>query len=437
MNNFTHKKQASISPDLPSDYKVNNNEKSQCNLSLLDYKMGEYLIAHQTVKLTLDVIFKRYWWRVLLVLASAFLFNFAIQIFLSRGDTVPSGWTGIPTLLQILIKQLRPYFALIFLAVNIPLFVIFWKKVKKSFIYLTLTFMILQILANLIFTQPVIYEFITSIINLVPDDLDINTLYNADHTAFHSNISEAISHLGIVSDNPKVSGAYFIKPEHLQNWINNHYNDKVALLKIQWYNEGRTWPFLLYCALGAFFVGIAVSLAWKAGGSTGGTDIIAYYFVTKRKSSIGGLLSLFGIITASIFLLIWGFVQPNIAAKNQKYTTIFGIRELSTFTYILISNIVISIIYPKYKKLKLVIVSDQMDKIVQYFNTIHYWHSYQIVDFKSGYDGKMKFKVETVVLLFESKNLISDLKSIDPKAWISLIPVGNVVGNFDTRYVEQ
>ncbi|UUD35922.1 YitT family protein [Mycoplasmopsis citelli] len=389
--------------------------------TLLNYKMGEYLINNKEVKLTFDIIFKRYWWRVLLVLAAAFVFNFAIQIFLSRGDTVPSGWTGVPTLLQILIKELRPYFALIFLGANLPLFIIFWNKVKKSFLYLTLTFMISQILANLIFTQSAVYEFITSLINLVPDTLDIDSFKDK------ASVQQALARLDI---NPSLLNN--------KNIDSISYTDKIALLKIQWYSEGRTWPILLYCSIGAFFVGISVALAWKGGGSTGGTDIIAYYFITKTKKSIGGLLSLFGIITASLFLVIWGFVQPNIASSDQKnYPPIFGARELSTFMYILISNLVVSLIYPKYKKMKMVIVSNDIEKIINYFKAIEYWHSYQIVDFTSGYDGTTKYKVETVVLLLESKNLICDLKLIEPNAWISLIPVKEVVGKFNTQYVEQ
>ncbi|WAM06880.1 YitT family protein [Mycoplasmopsis cynos] len=49
----------------------------------------------------------------------------------------------------------------------------------------------------------------------------------------------------------------------------------------------------------------------KAGGSTGGTDIIGYYFSTKAKKSVGPVLSIIGFVTAAIFIVIFEFIKPN------------------------------------------------------------------------------------------------------------------------------
>ncbi|TNK92804.1 YitT family protein, partial [Mycoplasmopsis pullorum] len=62
--------------------------------------------------------------------------------------------------------------------------------------------------------------------------------------------------------------------------------------------------------------------------------------------------------TAATFLIIYGFLSPNVYVDNQEnvYTSkyiYFGMRELSTFFYILVNNLVLGIIYPKYKKVKL------------------------------------------------------------------------------------
>ncbi|VEU76524.1 YitT family protein [Mycoplasmopsis columboralis] len=370
-------------------------------IALLNYKMGQYLANNKEAKLTSKMFFKRYSWRICLVVFAAFLFNFSIQIFLSRADTVPSGWTGFPTLLQNLLPVIRPYFALIYFGANLPLFIIFWRKIKKSFLYLTLLFMVSQILANLIFTQDVIFTHITAFFDLVGDKL-------------------------LTKD---------------ENGNPVHIEVALKLLKKQWYEQNKTWPILLYCSIGAFFVGVALALSWKAGGSTGGTDIIAYYYVTKSKKSISTMLSIFGFTTAMIFLVIWGVVEHSDKYKDELLIrdpgTFIGARELSTFLYILISNLVVGILYPKYKKMKMTIISSDINKVIAYLKLIEYWHSYKIVSFTSGYNGETKYKVETVLLLLESKNLINDLKLIDPNIWISMIPVHQVIGKFNTQFVEQ
>ncbi|SYV96962.1 Uncharacterised protein, partial [Mycoplasmopsis edwardii] len=48
-------------------------------------------------------------------------------------------------------------------------------------------------------------------------------------------------------------------------------------------------------------------------------------------------------------------------------------REVSTFFYILVTNIVINILYPKYKKVSLTIVSSNPEKVLAYFKLINYW----------------------------------------------------------------
>ncbi|MGN3867784.1 DUF2179 domain-containing protein [Mycoplasmopsis bovis] len=56
----------------------------------------------------------------------------------------------------------------------------------------------------------------------------------------------------------------------------------------------------------------------------------------------------------------------------------------------------------------------------------------------SRLSGKRRtYFIETTLLTLETKNLISDIKVIDPKAWISIKPVEQVKGAFNTQYVEQ
>ncbi|EIE40142.1 YitT family protein [Mycoplasmopsis canis] len=379
----------------------------------LKYKMGQYLYNSKSEKISFKLFFKRYWFKVIILFLAATIFNAGIQIFLKSAETIPSGVTGIPTLIQYAVPSTEPYFALIYLGCNVPLFLIFGRHIKRSFVFLTIIFMIFQIVTNFFFTQ-----------------------------------------------------------EKIVHWF--HQNIKLT----QRYESYTDWSSLIYTAIGASLIGVGIAMSWKVGGSTGGTDIIGYYFSTRSKKSVGQVLSVIGFATAIIFLIIFAFVKPNylkdeplsvdavlklskneyaelhdykgiqqtyeevskryeILFQNYKESRIyFGMREVSTFFYIIVVNLVINLLYPKYKKVSMTIVSTNPQKVLAYFKLINYWHSYRIESFQSGYTGQENFKITTVMLSLETNHIIQDLKMIDPKIWISVQNVSRIVGSFTTDFVE-
>ncbi|WP_322908182.1 YitT family protein [Mycoplasmopsis felis] len=403
---------------------LNNNELSKDELSNLavqersekiKYKMGKHLLNNKDASISLKNIVKRYWKKILLIFIAAFIFNAGIQVFLNRAETIPSGVTGIPTLLQYSFPVIKPYFALIYLACNIPLFLIFGWRIKRSFVILTLCFMVCQIITNFFFTSKIISESINEFITFTDS-----------------------------------------------------------------YKPYTNWSDIIYSIVGALFIAFGISLSWKAGGSTGGTDIIAYYFSMKSKKSVGHILSIIGVCSAILFLFIFSFIKPNylyeepvnpfsllneekfkllnspsyngvnlnsdteimerfewLKNKHNHSKIYFGMRELTTFLYILVVNLFIDLIYPKYKKVSLTIISSDPQKILAYFKLINYWHSYRIERYKSGYTNKQSVKIETVMLLLETPNILYDLKLIDSNIWISISTINKVIGKFNTEFVEH
>ncbi|ADE19653.1 YitT family protein [Mycoplasma crocodyli] len=342
-------------------------------LELIKYSMGKHLLNNKTTKLTFRRFFTKYWRRILIVIFASFIFNFGVQLFMDRAQTIPSGLTGIPTLLQYAIPAIKPYFALVYFAVNIPLFLTYGLKIKRSFTWLTIVFMISQILINMVFTNDVVHSNLIRWFELVP------------------------------------------------GWVNEP-------------GSSITWPILIYGSIGSFIIAVSIALTWKAGGSTGGTDIIVYYYSTKSKKNVATMMSLVSFSTATIFLIIFSFVKPNVDLEGKRI--IFGMRELSTYAYILITNIVLNFLYPKYKKVVLSISCSDPSKVLAYLKLIKYWHGYEVSALTSGYTGKTIYRIESVMLLLETKNMINDLKLVDKSIFVSIQPVKNVIGSFNTNFLE-
>ncbi|MBW0594607.1 YitT family protein [Mycoplasmopsis anatis] len=340
---------------------------------LLKYKMGRHLLNSKERSFTFSEYVKRYWLRVVFIFFAALIFNFGAKMFLVRGDTIPSGLSGIPILINILIPETKPYYALIYLGVNLPLIFTVGLKIKRTFTVLTVLFMIFQIGTDFVFSLNVVHDFLVNSINFGPE----------------------------------------LKPDH------------------------DTWIKLLYGVLGAAFIASGIALSWKSGGSTGGTDFIVYYFSTKLKKNVALVMSVVSITTAIVFLVIFGIFQPHPITEKSPHRVYFGMRELSTFVYLVVNNLIVNLLYPKYKKVKLSISCSNPTKVLAYFKLINYWHGYEISSIKSGYSGAEVYKIDTVCLLFETRNIIEDLKSVDPTVWITVYPITKVVGSFNTQYVES
>ncbi|QBF34923.1 YitT family protein [Mycoplasmopsis phocirhinis] len=378
------------------------------NQKIREFKMGSYAYDFENPH-EKEVMHKhklQYILRTFYMFLVAILFNFGVIVFLQKSETIPSGLSGIPMLITLVWTKLKPYFAVLYLVSNIPLFLIFWRKTKLSFSLHTLEFMLFQIVINFLLTiggENSVAAWSQKVFNIAPG---------------WEQVIEVI--------------------------------DKNNGTK-QLFENSITWPILANGLIGSVFVGVSISLAWKFGGSTGGTDIIAYYFSTKKQKSVSWMLSVFAIGSTIIFLIIFSFARRHLptakiiylADGTQHYQMInqrvvIGMRELTTFVYIIVVNGLISVLYPKYKKVNVEIsCGTSFARIIEYFKEIKYWHAYSIFTTQSGYTGEKVYKINTTMLLLETKNIIKDLRAIDQKVWISIKPTYQIHGSFNTHYVDQ
>lgn len=394
------------------------------DIELEKLAMGKYhlknLVQPKTRKEQFNYLVNRYWKRVIIVFLASIIFSFGFVGFLSRANTIPSGLTGLPSLIVLIFEKrnvdLKVWFALIYFAFNIPLLLGFGFKTKKSFIFFVSLFLVFQTITYAIFSIPSVENWIYHTFNVAPG---------------------------------------WNKYLYLQDPMTH------ALTKIE---NPVTWPILVNAAIGSTLIGIAIALTWKCGGSTGGTDIIVYYLATKVKKNLAFIMTIVSFVSAIVFLIIFGFAAPHSATytniqnvldvngnpimkghipvvtgnlSKDAHRIIIGLREFGAFIYIAATSIVVKMIYPKYAKVHLQISCQKHSLILKYFKAINYWHAYTIRTVESGYSGNKIYIIETVMLLLESKNIILDIKKLAPHSFILVKPVSSVVGKFTTQYVEK
>ncbi|MGL5205250.1 MAG: YitT family protein, partial [Metamycoplasmataceae bacterium] len=188
-----------------------------------------------------------------------------------------------------------------------------------------------------------------------------------------------------------------------------------------------TWPIFVYVSLGLLINSIAASAAWKLGASTGGTDIVAYYFSTKSKKNVGHFLWMIS-ISLSFLSIVALFA-------GGKYESFFGIRTICSVFYILLSSYIINNLYPKYKKVLVRVDSKKYQEIATDLN-INYCHAFKIKENISGYTNQKNYTIETVMLLLEYKDFKKHILEIDKSAWITRMSIDDLSGNFDYSNVD-
>lgn len=314
----------------------------------------------------------------LMITLSAILYVFGMQALMSPAKSLPAGLGAFALLPGVVHESLAKYFTFFYLALNLPLIAIFWKSIKKKFLIRTIYFLLITTVFGALQMIPQVNDFFTGTLQ----QLIVKAHSFPDH-ALERTTYELV------------------------------------------------WPMLVLPAIAGAMVGAAVALSWKYGGSTAGSDIVVYYFSTKKKKQVGTIsmyVSL--VILFSTFGIFLGL--NNVGIKQHWFASLAG-----SFIYIVISGMVVNAIFPKYRKVSVEVHSTKMAEIRASLDKT-YIHAYRIEESMSSRHKVQKTKphIVTVMLQYEIKDFVKTVKEIDSDAWISVTRVESVFGKFNTSAVE-
>ena len=325
---------------------------------------------------------------LLIIILCAFFYAFGQVQFLFKAAVVSDGVESISMSLSYLFPVLKPFLTILYLVFNIPLILTYWKKLKKTFMITTLIFLIFNSIFGYIFSiEPIDYFISNNLIVIVEKAQEVA---------------------------PNKNGT--------TNLVNSG------------------WAIFVYVILAVACCGPSSAIVWKLGASTGGTDLIAYYFSTKKKKPVGVFLIGVGTLMSVIGILVLFVCKKFAPISFTKYINgfdhVLGSQTFGTYLYILLNAFIINLIYPRYQKVKLRIDTNNVKSIEEFFKQINFWHPYQIKTSTSGYTKEEIYSIESVVLLLESEDLASKIKERFSDVWISIIPVSKIYGNFNYSTID-
>lgn len=182
--------------------------------------------------------------------------------------------------------------------------------------------------------------------------------------------------------------------------------------------------------IGGVCSGLSCAICFKIDASSGGIDVIAYYIALKKKTLVGKYSLILNSISLTAFTIIvitkegWG--DPQVVANH------FGGAFYSVM-YLMVSKAVIDAINVRNKKVKVEIVSNDVNLGEFLVESIP--HAATMVVGKGVYSGKERFIFTMVVSSYELSHLMKLIKKGDANAFVQVIPLSSISGRFYTKPV--
>jgi len=172
---------------------------------------------------------------------------------------------------------------------------------------------------------------------------------------------------------------------------------------------------LLCTVFGGILNAVSVVLCLFAESSSGGTDFIAIYISEKTGRSAWNLIFGFNCIVLFFAGILVGW-------DKALYSIIFQYA----------SSQVTTLLYKKYSKITLLIITDKSDEIYATIKNLTN-HGATVFEGRGEYSGKTHKMVYTVVSAAESGSLEKQLRTVDPNAFINVIESKDSLGRFFKR----
>lgn len=182
--------------------------------------------------------------------------------------------------------------------------------------------------------------------------------------------------------------------------------------------------------LAGIFSGVASSISFACGGSSGGVDTVGYYFSMRKSSNIGRYTILINSIIFAAFAILNGFAQVQFGVVEKSSEAVANSIMILLFVMIFsfVSAAVIDLITRTNKKEQIQIITkvESLSKLL----LANIPHGATIVRSKGAFTGEDRIIIYAIVSTYETPQVIKLVRDADPHSFINVTSVKQVYGNF-------
>lgn len=176
-----------------------------------------------------------------------------------------------------------------------------------------------------------------------------------------------------------------------------------------------TYDILLISIFGGIINGFVVSVCLSMNATTGGTDFISIFLSEKKGVDSWNFILAFNIIIIMIAGILFGFD-----------------KALYSIIYQYTSTQMLHMLYTRYQKQTLFIVTNNAEAVCEAINTVS-MHGATIMSGEGSYKHSKRKVVYSVVSKEESKEVINAVKKADEEAFVNAIRTEELFGRFYYR----
>lgn len=196
--------------------------------------------------------------------------------------------------------------------------------------------------------------------------------------------------------------------------------DKIPTLM---WNSGQISLLMIYSVIHSLIAGFLMSILFILGSSTGGSDIITFYYAKVRNKNASVILFYINSLFTAAGVIIGSFGTFMINNNDFSPSVIFGGLLSPYFIFSFISSMLVSVtinhLFPKHKIIKVNIYSEKVDEIRNYLIETNYSHALTINNTIGGYSWTSKKNIETICMYIELPEIINKIRKVDSEALIA------------------
>ncbi len=183
-------------------------------------------------------------------------------------------------------------------------------------------------------------------------------------------------------------------------------------------SQAIVYDTLLISVFGGILNGFAISLCLMMNATTGGTDFIGIFLSERKGVDSFNIILGFNTVLLIIAGLLFGW-------EKALYSIIFQYT----------STQVLHMLFKQYRQHTLFVVTNHARRIYEVIAK-NSNHGATIIEAEGSYEHQERKIVYSVVSRAECKDIIKDIKEVDPKAFVNVINTQQISGRFYHRPYE-
>ncbi|WP_038103398.1 YitT family protein [Ureaplasma diversum] len=191
---------------------------------------------------------------------------------------------------------------------------------------------------------------------------------------------------------------------------------------------------LVYAFVYGILDGIFMATVYIAGGSSGGTDIVSFFYSKKNGKPIGSILTYFNVFTLLLGIILGSFVPGTLIDKRfVDVELFFSPNMIASVIASILLGVLLNAYFPKHKSLKIDVYAKDIQKVIENLRNHDFNNSITISQSVSDASIKVNQSLQTISPYVEFPNVIRLVREVDQDCLIVVSPIVGIDGEMVMR----